>query len=191
MDDLVFTALEYAAIYHRGQYRKGTRIPYIVHPTSMVRFLARLGAPVELQAAAALHDVVEDTEATLEEVRERFGERVADLVESATEKDKSQSWRERKETAISAAQATDDPELLVLKCVDKLDNLSDIREDRELVGERIWERFKADKVSQVWYYGTLTRIFKEKLAGTMYQPLAQEMNAVYQAVFGDHVTLSS
>ena len=41
MDDLVFTALEYAAIYHRGQYRKGTRIPYIVHPTSMVRFLAR------------------------------------------------------------------------------------------------------------------------------------------------------
>lgn len=185
MDELVFTALEYAATCHRGQYRKGTRIPYIVHPTSMVRFLARLGAPAELLAAAALHDVVEDTEATLEEVRERFGERVADLVESATEKDKSQSWRERKETAISAAQATDDPELLVLKCVDRLDNLSDIREDRELVGELIWDRFKADKVSQVWYYGTLTQIFNEKLAGTMYQPLAQEMNAVYQAVFGD------
>ncbi len=186
MEDRVFEALEFAAECHRGQYRKGTRIPYIVHPVSMVRFLARVGAPEDVLAAAALHDVVEDTEATLDQVRERFGDRVAELVEGASETDKSQTWRERKEATVQAARQTDDAELTVLKCVDKLDNLSDIREDRELVGEKIWERFKADKANQVWYYGTLSRIFSEKLAGTGYEPLAQQMAAVYEGVFGDY-----
>lgn len=184
MSQLVFEAITFATRCHEGQFRKGTDIPYIVHPLSMLRFLARLGAPAELQAAAVLHDVVEDTEATLDDLRERFGERVASLVEGATEKDKSLSWMERKKAAIHHAEESQDLELLVLKCVDKLDNLSDIREDHELHGESIWARFKADHAAQMWYYGTLTRLFNQRLAGSPYEPLAVQIKLVYEFVFG-------
>jgi (p)ppGpp synthase/HD superfamily hydrolase len=184
MSDLVFKAITFAAQCHEGQYRKGTSIPYIVHPLSMLRFLARLDAPAELQAAAVLHDVVEDTEATLEDIEQRFGGRVAALVEGATEKDKTLSWLERKQAAIHHAECSSDLELLVLKCVDKLDNLSDIREDHELHGETIWGRFKVDRATQMWYYGTLTRLFGQRLIGSPYQGLAAEMASVYESVFG-------
>lgn len=184
MSDLVFKAITFASECHEGQFRKGTEIPYIVHPLSMLRFLARLGAPAELQAAAVLHDVVEDTDATLDDIAERFGPRVAALVEGATEKDKSLSWMERKKAAIHHAEESQDLELLVLKCVDKLDNLSDIREDHELHGETIWARFKADHAAQMWYYGTLTRLFTQRLAGTPYEPLSVQIKLVYEFVFG-------
>jgi (p)ppGpp synthase/HD superfamily hydrolase len=154
----------------------------------MLRFLARLGAPAHLQAAAVLHDVVEDTEATLEEITQRFGERVASLVEGATEKDKTLGWMERKLAAIAHAEESDDLELLVLKCVDKLDNLSDIREDHELHGESLWARFKADQAAQMWYYGTLTRLFEGRLAGTRYALLALQIRTVYEVVFGPLAT---
>jgi (p)ppGpp synthase/HD superfamily hydrolase len=184
MSELVFKAITYAARCHEGQFRKGTEIPYIVHPLSMLRFLARLGAPPELQAAAVLHDVIEDTDASLEDLHERFGERVATLVEGASEKDKTLSWLERKRATIAHAEESTDLELLVLKCVDKLDNLSDIREDHELHGESIWARFRADHASQMWYYGTLTRLFVKRLAGTPYEGLATEIRTVYEFVFG-------
>lgn len=184
MSQIVFDAIAYAAQCHQGQYRKATQIPYIVHPVSMVRFLARLGAPPELQAAAALHDVIEDTEATYEDVAQRFGDRVAALVNGVTEQDRSLGWRERKERAIAHARACTDVEVLALKCVDKLDNLSDIREDQELHGEELWTRFKSDRLAQIWYYQTLTKLFSEKLDATKYADLAQAMEAVFEAVFG-------
>lgn len=183
MSQLLFDAIEFAFQSHRGDHRKGTSIPYIVHPLSMVRYLARLEAPVELVAAAALHDVVEDTDATLDEIRERFGPRVADLVDGASEKDKSLSWRERKVHTIDHARETDDVELIVLKCVDKLDNLRDIREDLSLRGEEVWERFNADREALAWYYQSLAEIFSEKLAGSEYEALAEEMSSVCQKVF--------
>lgn len=184
MSQIVFEALEYAARCHHGTYRKGTSIPYIVHPTSMVRYLARLDAPDALCAAAALHDVVEDTEATLEEIRERFGGRVAELVRGASEADKGLSWRERKEATIRHIRETDDTELLVLACVDKLDNLGDVREDLTLRGESIWDRFRADKLSQAWYYRSLAEIFSEKLSGTPYSALAHELSTLCLSIFG-------
>lgn len=184
MSEIVFDALEFASQWHRGAYRKGTNIPYIVHPMSMVRYLARLDAPDELVAAAALHDLVEDTEATLQDIKHRFGPRIAALVEGASEKDKSLGWRERKVLTIDHARATDDIELVVLKCVDKLDNLRDMREDLSLRGEAVWERFNADQASQAWYNRTLAKIFSDKLAGTPYHCLAVEMTEVCERVFG-------
>lgn len=185
MSQIVFEALEYASRCHRGAYRKGTAIPYIVHPVSMVRYLSRLNAPEELVAAAALHDVVEDTDATLEDVRRHFGPRIAGLVEGASEADKSLSWRARKVVTVEHAQSSTDTELLVLKCVDKLDNLRDIREDLSLRGEAVWKRFNADKVELAWYYKTLADIFVGKLRGTEYEALAQEMAEVCEKVFGE------
>lgn len=185
MSQIVFEALDFASQCHRGTYRKGTQIPYIVHPMSMVRYLARLDAPEELTAAAALHDVVEDTEASFEDVRQRFGPRIAELVEGASEKDRSLSWRDRKVATIDHARETDDTELLILKCVDKLDNLRDIREDLSLRGEQIWKRFNADKVSLAWYYKSLAEIFSIKLADTPYAALAQEMSTLTAKVFNE------
>lgn len=184
MNRLVFEAIDYAVRCHQGQFRKGTKIPYIVHPLGMLRFLARLEAPPELQAAAVLHDVVEDTEATVADLEQRFGARVAALVQAATEEDRTLSWKERKLAAIAKTRTSSDLDLMVLKCADKLDNLSDIREDLELHGEELWARFRVAQESQRWYYGTLTRLFLERLEGTRYQKLAEELATVYQAVFG-------
>src|ERR1043165_5018773 len=97
MLDLV---IEVAAKAHSGQFRKGTDIPYIAHPYAVGMILARAGCAEEMIAAGILHDTVEDTDLTLEYIKETFGERVAAIVEGCSEPDKSATWEERKRHTI-------------------------------------------------------------------------------------------
>ena len=92
---MIKEAVEFAVEAHRGAVRKGTRIPYIVHPLEAAVIVGSVTEDEELIAAAILHDVLEDTDASEEEVSSRFGDRVADLVVKETD-DKSRSWMERK-----------------------------------------------------------------------------------------------
>ncbi len=93
----VFHAIEFAAKAHQGQFRKGTKIPYIIHPIGAAQILIEYGCSEEVIIAAILHDTVEDTKVTIQEIEKEFGKEVSKLVEHASElPQETHSWKERK-----------------------------------------------------------------------------------------------
>lgn len=144
---------------HRGQTRKNSSRPYITHPKRVAERLEKAGLPEPLIFAGYLHDVVEDTGVTIQEIEQEFGREVAELVAAHTE-DKSKSWLERKRHTIETVKKSP----LDIKCLiiaDKLDNLLGMEEDLKLYGEQIWENFNAGPVEQKWY--------NESIANHMYE----------------------
>ena len=143
-------AICFAVEHHAGQLRKGTNIPYITHPLEVMSILMRMNADIELQIAGVLHDTVEDTDATAEEISELFGTDVAELVAHHSE-NKSLSWFERKSYAITSLKAAD-KRLKMLVMADKLSNLRSIAADYRKLGDELWKRFNAPMEKQSWYY---------------------------------------
>ncbi len=92
---MVQKAAIFASQAHEGKVRKGTKIPYIIHPLETAAIVSGLTGDEAVICAALLHDVIEDTQVTYEELLEQFGNRVAGLVRFESE-DKSKSWQERK-----------------------------------------------------------------------------------------------
>jgi (p)ppGpp synthase/HD superfamily hydrolase len=156
-----FEALDFAIKAHSNQCRKGTQIPYIVHPVSVARILYEYGCSDELTIAGLLHDTVEDTPVSMDEIEKLFGSRVAFLVEAASEPDKSDTWENRKKHTIEYLREAPD-DILILACADKLDNIRAIRRDFQVEGEALWERFNRPKESQGWYYNELAKVYGEK-----------------------------
>ncbi|MED3562733.1 HD domain-containing protein, partial [Bacillus xiapuensis] len=98
--EVVENALQMAGKAHEGQYRKLTDIPYIIHPVAVGMLLMKEGFAEDIVAAGILHDTVEDTDLTLEDIKQEFGEKIAEIVAGCSEPDKSLSWEKRKEHTI-------------------------------------------------------------------------------------------
>jgi myo-inositol-1(or 4)-monophosphatase len=124
-----------------------------------------------LIAAAALHDVVEDAEITIDEVEKKFGKRVRELVESETEDKRadlppSDTWRIRKEETLSILRDTDDIGVLMVWIGDKLANMRSIYRDWKVDGDAMWQRFNQKNVNeQAWYYRSIVEL-TERLSHT-------------------------
>ena len=167
---IVSQALVFATEHHQHQHRKGTKIPYMAHLLNVCKLLAENDCSDEVLAAALLHDVVEDTDVTIEEVEEKFGLQVAELVRGATELDKLEkkaiekesSWQERKEHTIHFLEHEATTDQLLVSAADKLDNLRSIAYDHAKIGEALWKRFNATKDQQAWYYGAVASILQAK-----------------------------
>jgi (p)ppGpp synthase/HD superfamily hydrolase len=183
---LIFRAIEFAAAAHAGQYRKGTPVPYIVHPLNAARMLLMAGCEEHVAAAAVLHDVIEDTHVSFEDVKKHFGERVAELVANASEPDRLATWEERKQHTIAFLEGADEETLLVA-VADKLDNIRSIREDLALRGDVAWTRFKRGRTEQMWYYQSLERVFRARFNGGVGHCLAESFSIEVAAVFGGEV----
>jgi len=179
----IFAALTFAAEAHNGQVRKGSRVPYLVHPLNVAKILLDHGCTDELAIAGLLHDTVEDTPVTLDEIRAIFGDGVARLVEFATEPERLWSWERRKEHTLKLLD-DGDPTALLLSIADKLDNIRSIRSDLEMFGEKAWERFKRPRAKQRWYYDSLRRVFDARLVSSPGADLAAKFRAEVEAVFG-------
>ena len=180
MTDKIFAALRFATNAHSGQFRKGTKIPYIVHPVAVMEHLARHNAAADAVVAGVLHDTLEDTPTTESDLRQLFGDRVADLVMGASEPDKSLSWQERKEHTLDFLRNTDDIDLLMVVCADKLSNISSIKTDLDLHGDIVWNRFKRGYESQKWYYTELAKIFmKHRDKSPMFAEYIDMVNSVF------------
>ena len=143
-------AILFATERHNGQLRKGTALPYILHPLEVLQILSNMKADINVQIAGVLHDTIEDTATTAEEIAALFGDDVAALVSHHSE-DKTKSWAERKTAAISALRDADD-RLKMLVLADKLSNLRSIARDYALLKDDLWKRFNAPKEKQAWYY---------------------------------------
>lgn len=147
-------AVGLAVAAFRNEYRKETSIPYVTHLFSVVALVGENGGDEEQLCAAILHDYLEDIEgSSVEELRERFGERVARLVRALSDSTgpKKRPWKERKEAYLE--ELTQAPaEVKLISCADKLHNALSILRDRRRIGDEVFDRFTASKTDTLWYY---------------------------------------
>lgn len=160
LDERLYKAYAYAAAAHAGQYRKGTKIPYMAHIIMTMNYAVELTADTEVLQAAILHDTVEDTWVTFGDLREPFGDRVVGLVAGMTENKRhgqppAETWELRKREAVEQLDSKSlDVKRIVL--ADKTANLESIVKERKFMGERIWEKFnQTDRRKHEWYFRSL------------------------------------
>ncbi len=182
-DKRICKAIEFAFQAHAGQCRKGTKRPYIIHLLGVAKTLIGHGCSEDLVVAGILHDTVEDTDVTVENIRQTFGEKVASLVQAASEPDKSDTWENRKRHTIEYLK-TAPRDVLLIACADKLDNIREIREDYAKVGEAVWSRFNRPKEKQRWYYQSLADVFTSRIDGEPSASLFKEFKSEVEKVFG-------
>lgn len=170
-------ALIYASEVHRDQTRKGTNVPYIAHLLAVAAIVGENGGTEDEVVAALLHDAPEDQggEARLQDVRERFGDGVADIVaaNSDTFETPKPPWRDRKEAYV-ARIAHEPRSARLVSAADKLHNARSVLADLRVLGDDLWERFNGGKEGTLWYYRTLVEAFRE--AGT--NPIVEELDLV-------------
>ena len=160
-------AIHFAATAHEGQQRKGTSIPYIVHPVAVAALVAEYGGDEDQQIAALLHDVLEDGGPHHgPEIQRLFGSRVLTIVEACTDGVPDASgvkppWEKRKREYLEHLSTASDDVLLVSGC-DKLSNAQAILSDLEKIGHAVFDRFTVKREGTVWYYQELSRIFSER-----------------------------
>ena len=170
-------AVAYATRLHDGQRRKGTEIPYVSHLLSVAALVLEHGGGETEAIAALLHDGPEDQggEATLAEIRDRFGDGVADIVAACSDTflTPKPPWKTRKASYIAAIAGKSDGARLV-SAADKLHNARAILADLRALGPALWERFNAGRDDILWYYGALCDAFEAHGA----TPLTGELRRV-------------
>ena len=180
---LLDRAIVFAVRAHRNVERKGKGFPYIVHPMEAMSIVATMTNDQELLAAAALHDVLEDTDTTVDDLRREFGERVAQLVEAESdiriEGAKTDSWHQRKQDAIDRlARASHDAKIVALG--DKLSNMRAIARDYTQQGDALWNLFNVkNRKEHEWHYRGLAASLRELHGTFAYQEFERLINEVF------------
>lgn len=163
--DLAAKALAFASEWHGDQRRKGTDIPYVSHLLAVAALVLEGGGTLELHVPAALlHDVIEDTGATVDDVESQFGSDVAAIVKACSDKDDPTDpppWIERKARYVEHLLDLR-PDALLVSLADKVHNCSAVVDDYETAGSSLWSQFKAQTAGQLWYYRSLLDLFDER-----------------------------
>ncbi len=155
--DIFDSAVTFAVQAHSGAMRKGTQLPYILHPMETAAIAGTMTDDPEILAAAVLHDVVEDTPTTAAEIARRFGARVSKLVAAESEDKRedrpaAETWRIRKEETVEHLMRARDNAVKMLTLSDKLSNIRAIYRDQLSMGDALWRRFnQKDKRQHAWY----------------------------------------
>ncbi|MGD9901591.1 MAG: HD domain-containing protein [Spirochaetales bacterium] len=182
--EIINKAMEFATKKHEGQIRKGSPIPYIVHPYDVMQILKGAEASEKVIAAGILHDTLEDTETTKEELELEFGKEIATWVECETE-DKSKPYIERK-TEHMAKISMASIEVKAINCADKIANLRATSLDYPtFVGEEYWQRFNRGRDVVKWYYGLAIESLKELEENNKYKNMYDNLIFIYNKIFSN------
>lgn len=160
---MIDRAIVFAANVHKGQFRKGNRQPYIFHPLEVLNLVSLMTEDTEILCAAVLHDTVEDTDASIEDIKREFGERVAKIVAYETENKRGQvnkegTWVERKQESLDALSKVDDIGAKMVCLGDKVSNLRSFHLLELQQGEQFWNNFNMkDPKMHYWYYNELAK----------------------------------
>lgn len=174
---IVARALEFAAVAHGDQTRKGTAIPYVSHLLQVSGLVLEWGGDIEQAAAALLHDVVEDTARTLAEVEAAFGPGIAAIVADCTDTEPDEShtrkrpWPDRKRSYVEKLRGVGPRSALVIAC-DKLHNLSTLLTDLGRDGVATLSRFNAPAPKQLWYFRNVAAALAGQVPAGLYVKLA-------------------
>lgn len=178
---MINEAIMFATKAHEGQVRKVSESAFIIHPLAVGCLLADAGESEAVVAAGMLHDTVEDTDVTLDDIRTKFGDEVAEIVAGCSE-DKSLSWKERKQNTIDLLETTSE-EVCIVTCADKIHNLQVSVEGIKEQGEAFFVHFKKGYDDQKWYYGTIKNILLRRIPE---HSLVQMYAEVFEAAFGQY-----
>lgn len=177
-------AITFAIKAHSGVERRGKDFPYIIHPMEACAIVATITKDQELLAAAALHDVVEDTEYTEDDIRKEFGDRVAKLVASESDtmiegQTEEESWKARKIAAIDRlANASYDAKVVAIG--DKLSNARALLRDYHELGDKLWDRFHVkDKKDHEWHYRGLVASLSDLKGTEAYTEFAETIDKLF------------
>lgn len=179
-------AITFAVRAHAGMVRKAGAQPYILHPMEAAVIVGTMTNDPELLAAALLHDVVEDTGVTPEEIEERFGRRVRDLVASETENKRSDrpaedTWKIRKSETIAYLQNAAGIEEKILCLGDKLSNLRSMRRGWKTMGDAFWLQFnQKDPSMHHWYYRSIADAMEELSPHAAWQEFDQLIRELFE-----------
>ena len=164
--ELLDRAIIFAVKAHHNTERRGKGFPYIVHPMEAVEIVATITPDQELLAAAVLHDTIEDTDVTVEDIRREFGDRIAELVHAESDQftegvSEEDSWHDRKQAAIDRLRlAPHDAKIVAMG--DKLSNMRAIARDYATKGDELWNIFHVkNKADHEWHYRGLADSLKE------------------------------
>lgn len=180
----IIKALYFAALAHDGQTRKETDIPYIVHPVEVAMILQENNLNENIIIAGLLHDILEDTNRTHEDIIKNFGEDILKLVIGASEEIEGRDdrdWQERKKHTIHTLEnAPHDVKLI--SCADKLSNIRSMLRDYEIEGkgEDLWNRFTVkDPEKHKWYYEGLVNSLSSLEGYKMYEEFKITVNMLF------------
>lgn len=182
----VTKAIEFAAMAHDGMERKKDKTPYILHPLEAAVIVGTITDDEDVISAAVLHDVVEDTQITIEEIEKNFGSRVRTLVESETEDKRADlppenTWKIRKEESLQELASCGDRDVLILWLGDKLSNMRSFYRIWKTEGDSMWQSFnQKDPVQQKWYYSSIA----ELTSPLKDFPAWQEYSELLKIIFG-------
>ena len=178
-----FATEKHAAVKNKdgsiGEKRKGSGLPYIIHPMEVWQILRNNNCSVTVQIAGLLHDTLEDTDTKREEIEAKFGPDVLKLVDSESE-DKSKTWKERKQHTIDAL-ANDPLEVMQVCCADKLSNCKAQLYDYKQIGDALFERFNKESTPelQAWYYKGIVEALSPLNGMQMYEELKATVKELY------------
>ncbi len=182
---LLDKAIIFAVKAHTNTERRGKGFPYIVHPLEALEIVATITPDQEILAAAVLHDTVEDTDVTLEQLRAEFGDRVAKLVEEESDSNipgfsDDMSWHERKQMALDRLRVSERDSKIVAMG-DKLSNMRAMARDYREIGDKLWERFHAPngKSDHCWRYHALAEAFSDLSGTEAYKEFAELVNEIF------------
>lgn len=176
-------ALDRATQLHEGQMRKGSAVPYIIHPISVAHILDQYTEDEDIVCAGLLHDVLEDVPAyTARDMEREFGKRVAEIVTELTEAENftlndeglRDTWQKRKNAYLHQLQQASDGAVMVA-CADKIHNLWSMMEIYEEKGEAMWKHFHAPAEKRWWLFGQVIEIARQRLDN----PIVHELEGVY------------
>jgi len=178
-------AFLFAAEKHAGQTRKKTAVPYLSHLMSVAALVLEAGGDEDEAVAALLHDVVEDCggHPVLDEIRQRFGERVAHIVEGCTDAYSipKPPWKARKLDYLEVLRRSRDDVRLV-SAADKLHNVRTILADYRIEGDSVWERFSGHRDGTLWYYRAVLDVLREGKPNRLVEQLQREVTELETVV---------
>ncbi len=184
-EDVLDRAIIYATEKHAGMKRKGSQRPYILHPLEVAALTATMTDDHNVLAAAVLHDVVEDTPTSLDEIDRLFGAEIAGYVGAESENKRegqpaADTWLIRKQETIDSLTTETRLPVKMIALADKYANIKDLQRDYAAVGAKVWERFnQKDALKHGWYYRAIATATKQ-LAG---YPLWQEYDQAVSQLF--------
>lgn len=183
-------ALKIAWEAHKFQKRKGTEVPYIIHPIEVAVILIENGASEDLITAGLLHDTLEDTDISLLYIVENFGEYVGELVKAVSEPEKvgskikmtdiekESTWKKRKTHTIEFLKGAP-RDVKLLACADKLSNIRSMNKEFKNAGNSIWGRFNASCEEQRWYFTSLLKSLEDICEYPMYREFYELVNKLF------------
>lgn len=183
---MIDEAIMFAAKAHKGTFRKGNNQPYIFHPLEVLNLVSMMTSDEDILCAAILHDTVEDTGTTIDELKDKFNDRVASLVAYESEDkrgqvNKSGTWVERKQEAINTIKNLDDIGAKMVCLGDKVSNLRSFHLLQLQQGDEMWNNFNMkDPLKHYWYFSELAEALNDLKDYSVYKEFIFLINAVFE-----------